>query len=98
MRRPRPKGLSNTVPRRLGRWGLNVLIGVDQLGNALLMGDPDETISSRLGKMKRRHGGRIPWHRPLSKTIAWGLGKLDPGHVIDAIEDDEGDDSVSNVS
>lgn len=28
----------------------NILIGIDQLVNALLGGDPDETISSRLGK------------------------------------------------
>lgn len=28
----------------------NILIGIDQLANAILGGDPDETISSRLGK------------------------------------------------
>lgn len=28
----------------------NILIGIDQLVNAILGGDPDETISSRLGK------------------------------------------------
>ncbi len=29
----------------------NVLISIDQFGNALTGGDPDETISSRLGKL-----------------------------------------------
>ena len=28
----------------------NILIGVDQLVNAIFGGDPDETLSSRLGK------------------------------------------------
>lgn len=29
---------------------MNVLIGLDQTGNAALGGNPDETISSRVGK------------------------------------------------
>lgn len=28
-------------------WLKNILIGLDQTGNAILRGDPDETISSR---------------------------------------------------
>lgn len=78
----------------LGKYLLNVLIGFDQLGNAIAAGDPDETISSRLGKMKLRYGGTIPWRRPLSKVIDWGLEKIDPGHSIDAIEEDEGKNAV----
>ena len=78
----------------IGKWGLNILIGLDQFGNAILGGDPDETISSRLGKMKIRYGGSIPWYRPLSKIVDWGLDKIDPGHSIDAIEHDEGSDAV----
>lgn len=80
--------------KSLGKWGLNVLIGLDQFGNALVGGDPDETISSRLGKLKVRHGGHIPWYRPVSKFVDWGLDKIDPGHSIDAIEEDEGDDAL----
>jgi len=76
------------------KWIVNILIGVDQLGNALLMGDPDETISSRLGKMKLHYGGVIPWYRPLSKIVDYGLDKIDPNHSIDAIEHDEGKDEV----
>lgn len=78
---------------RLRRWTLNVLIGLDQLGNALLGGHPDETISSRLGKHKARNGGVVPWRtwlgtaRVLDNVLEW----LDPGHSIDAIEHDEGD-------
>ena len=77
----------------IGKWILNILISIDQLGNTILGGDPDETISSRLGKMKVKHGGRIPWYRPFSKVIDWGLDKIDPNHSIDAIEKDEGKDA-----
>ena len=68
---------------------IGVLIGIDQLANAILAGNPDETISSRIGKTKRRHGGVIPWRYPLRKIVDWFLEKLDPNHSIDAIEDDE---------
>jgi len=77
-----------------GRWIVNILIGIDQLGNAVFGGDPDETISSRLGKLKVRYSGSIPWRRPLSKIIDWGLDKIDPNHSIDAIEEDEGNDAI----
>jgi len=62
----------------IGKYLLNILISIDQLGNTFAGGDPDETISSRLGKMKRKHGGSIPWRRPLSKIIDMGLDKIDP--------------------
>jgi len=80
--------------KTLGNWCLNILIGLDQFGNAILGGDPDETISSRLGKLKTRHGGTIPWYRPLAKITDWGLDKIDPGHSVDAIEKDEGTDAI----
>jgi hypothetical protein len=35
-----------------------VLIGIDQLANALCFGFPDETLSSRLGR-ERKHGERL---------------------------------------
>jgi len=78
----------------IGKYLLNILIGIDQLGNTFLAGDPDETISSRLGKLKTLHGGRIPWYRPLSKIVDWGLDKIDPNHSIDAIEPDEGKNAL----
>ena len=33
----------------------NVLIGLDQFCNAILGGDPDETMSSRMGKNLAKH-------------------------------------------
>ena len=76
------------------KWLLNILISIDQLGNTLFGGDPDETISSRLGKLKLRHGGTIPWHRPLSKIVDYGPSTLAPNHSIDAIEEDEGSEAL----
>jgi len=73
---------------------INNLIAIDQLGNALFGGDPDETISSRLGKLKLKHLGTIPWSRPISKIVDFFLDKLDSNHSIDAIEEDEGKDAI----
>ena len=77
-----------------GRYLLNNLIAIDQIGNTVAGGDPDETISSRLGKLKRYHNGTIPWRRPLSKVIDIGLDILDENHSTDAIESDEGKDAI----
>jgi len=68
---------------------VNVLIGIDQLVNAILMGDPDETISSRMGKLIRANRAR--WY---VRWLAWILDKIDPNHCIDAIEEDEGKDAI----
>ena len=78
----------------MDRWILTILLNIDQLANALLGGGRDETISSRLGRLKRRHGGTIPWSWPVSKIVDWGLDKIDPNHSIDAIEEDEGGDAL----
>lgn len=83
--------------KKIGKYLLNFLISIDQLGNTLAGGDPDETISSRLGKLKLRYCGIIPWHRPVAKFIDYGLDLIDPNHSIDAIESDEGDDAVFDV-
>ncbi len=79
---------------RIGKYILNFLISIDQLGNTIAGGDPDETISSRLGKLKVKHGGKIRWTRPFAKFIDWGLDKIDPNHSIDAIEEDEGSEAL----
>ena len=73
----------------VARYFLNVAIGLDQFANTWAGGCPDETISSRLGRIKEAHGGKIPWTRPLAKVIDWGLNGIDKNHSIDAIEHDE---------
>lgn len=63
------------------RYLVNLLIAADQLGNTILGGDPDETISSRAAKKADRRGWKI---------IARFLEFIDPGHLAKAREDDEG--------
>lgn len=64
------------------RWFINILVGMDQLANAVAGGDPDETISSRCGKREKSNR--------LCKWLCKMLNKLDPRHCADAIEADEG--------
>ena len=60
------------------------LIAIDQLFNTVLGGYPDETISSRAAKAKRK-GKR--WGCVLCRMLHW----VDPNHCEDSIELDEGE-------
>lgn len=69
----------------LVRYIWNILIALDQLLNALLFGDPDETVSSRAAKNLHL------WHWDmLARFLEW----IDPGHMARAVEKDEGKDQV----
>lgn len=86
------------MSNHLVRWFRNVLIGIDQFGNALANGNPDETISSRIGRLKKEHGGRVPWHHPLARLIDDAAEVIQPGHTDGAIEPwTDGDPVVSPV-
>lgn len=75
---------------RLKKWFWNILISVDQLANTILWGDPDETLSSRMGKMvKRGTAGDV------EKGICNVLDGVDKDHCENSIEDDEGKNEVS---
>jgi hypothetical protein len=71
---------------KLDRYIWNNLIAFDQVWNTIFGGDPDETISSRLGK--------ITVHRPESCKfcvfICYLLHKIDPDHCIKVVEKDRG--------
>ena len=77
--------------RRHRPYHMRVLIALDQLGNAIFGGNEDQTISGRLGKIKRANGGEIPrakglgLARPLDAFLDW----IDPNHSINSIEEDE---------
>ena len=68
---------------RVKKYLFNLLISLDQLGNTLTGGDPDETISSRLGK----HYNNSFMAR-LVDLMFWR------GHCVDSIEPDEGKNKV----
>jgi len=64
---------------------VNVLIGFDQLLNAIFGGYPDETISSRIGKHVVKNDSRV------CNILSNLLNLVDKNHCIDAIEKDEGE-------
>lgn len=65
----------------------NILIGVDQLANAILGGDPDETMSSRIGKGARQ-GNKF------CILLSKFLDIFEKNHCKEAIEEDEGKDAI----
>lgn len=71
--------------KKVGNYFWNILIGLDQLLNTVLGGYPDETISSRIGKLHRADPTS-----PFPRLACWFFGLFDENHCIDAIEDDEG--------
>lgn len=64
----------------------NILISIDQFFNTILGGDPDETMSSRMGKYVRRGRGWFPC------TLCKLLNIFQKDHCIRSIEDDEGNE------
>jgi hypothetical protein len=69
---------------------MNILLSADQLGNSLCGGDPDETISSRLARIRDKYSGQIPWKRPVARLTADALERIDHGHLDSALEADRG--------
>jgi hypothetical protein len=65
------------------RVAFNTALSLDQAANAAGHGDPDESISSRAGKAKKR-GDR--WGCVLCRLLDW----IVPNHCDGAIEPDEG--------
>ena len=63
------------------------MIALDQLLGAIFGIDPDETLSSYIGKKK--DAGKA-WAQPIAAFLDW----LDPGHTTKYQEPDEGSNSV----
>lgn len=71
----------------LKKYAHNVLIAIDQFGNSVFGGDPDETLSSRMGKSAARGGRWWGW-------IHDALEYFWPGHCKDAIDKTKGKDEI----
>lgn len=56
------------------------LIKLDKLANGLLLGDPKQTISCRIGILSKK-GNKI------AKLLALALGMLDKDHCERAVDD-----------
>ena len=76
----------------LKKYIFNILISLDQLVNVLLLGDPDETISSRLGKWLT--DGKGTWRELVAYPICQFLWLFDYNHCTKSIESDEGGDAL----
>ena len=77
------------------QWGINVWEGVDNMVSAETGGDPDDSMSSRLGKASER--GSIGWSFIANRVdlIAEELtGEI--GHCSNSIERDEGKKQVTH--
>ncbi|MBE0498583.1 MAG: hypothetical protein IBX43_05000 [Campylobacterales bacterium] len=66
------------------RYFWNLLISLDQFVNTVFNGDPDETISSRVGKHVA--DGDKSWRYALCKMLHF----FDKNHCEKSIEEDEG--------
>lgn len=75
--------------QKVKKYFWNILISIDQFANTVFLGDPDETISSRMGKkIKEGTRGRIPlW-------LCKALHIVDKNHCTNSIEEEEGKDNV----
>lgn len=69
------------------RYLLNWLILLDQAGNTLTGGSPNETISERAAKA--RNEGK-EWGCVLCKFLGW----INPGHCDNALTSTIGDDAI----
>lgn len=75
---------------KLRKYGFNMLLSVDQNANVVLMGFPDETISSRVGRAVA--SGRPKWYIRIFAPIlnlAFKVIAGDKNHAIESIEHDE---------
>jgi hypothetical protein len=70
------------------RYLFNVLIGLDQFVNAVTGGDPDMTLSGRMGRAVAEDRCK------LCGVICWMLGRIDPDHCARANRD-EADEGVA---
>lgn len=67
----------------------NILISIDQLCNTILGGDPDETMSSRMGKHLANHV-----KCPVCTLLCRMLNIIQKDHCVKSIEKDEGKDQT----
>lgn len=72
----------------MSRYCLNILVNLDQTVNTIFFGDPDETISSRVGKGAEKG---IRFYVYFAKFLDW----FDKGHAKREIEADEGSSQIS---
>lgn len=74
------------------KYSYNLLLSLDQFINALLGGDPDETISSRLGKWAKAGKNSSGLKKPIYDIANFIVEMFEKDHFNKSIEEDEGKD------
>ena len=72
----------------------NLLISFDQFVNTVFGGDPDETISSRLGKWARDGRNNSGIRKYIWQIAHWVVEHFEEDHFAKSIERDEGKDQT----
>lgn len=72
----------------LGRYIFNILVSIDQLANVLLLGSPDETISSRTSR-SIKSGNAPMWVIYFGKFIDGLFWLIQRDHIRKSLEVDE---------
>lgn len=76
---------------KVGRYFYNLAYSLDQMLNTVWGGDPDETVSSRIGR-----AARDGYLRPVPRLIRNVLERIDRNHCAEAIEEDEGARAIAD--
>lgn len=79
-----------TVRDSIGKYLFNLALALDQFLNVILLGDPDDTISSRLGRANRT--GRPKWFvKPMTLALDFMMEKLtgEINHCDNSVETEE---------
>ena len=77
-------------PKTVWSYYFNLLLALDQFVNALLFGDPDETLSGRLGRAQLAKK-KLFFVKPFRKFVDWLFIALigQRNHCIESIEHEE---------
>jgi len=68
----------------------NILIAIDQLINTFFGGDPDETLSSRMGKWARTGKNSRGIRKKVYKIANYTVEQFEKDHFEKSVEEDEG--------
>lgn len=72
----------------LWKYIFNLLIGFDQFVNVVLLGDPDESISTRTSRALR--SGKPKWFvPPFARFVDWLFLPFEKNHIENSFEENE---------
>jgi hypothetical protein len=80
----------------VAQYFLNIALGFDQLLSTFRGWDEDDTVSSMLGKLERHYGKDFAHKRRFAWLLAQALNRIEHNHCKNAIEEDEGKNSVAD--